>query len=177
MKKMEIQSLFNNLDLCASCTYLSSYSLHRLIVSLPSQKALIHIRSLGHVWRKKNKVWFGVQNHIWQSTEAHHLHLYRYAHSSYCVCSTHIWVLLYILLLFFITQLTSYCKTNVIDEHQHGTYFRYICYGKKNVFWPCAVRLNCSERAVITGRYRGLHELWHFYVVVNIFCCKCRWSV
>lgn len=30
--------------------------------------------------------WSGVQNRIWQNTEAHHLHLYTRAHSSFCIC-------------------------------------------------------------------------------------------
>lgn len=39
----------------------------------------------------ERKQWSGVQNCVWQSTEAHHIHLYRYAHSSLCVSlySTH----------------------------------------------------------------------------------------
>lgn len=59
---------------------------YQVIIFPPSQTALNQIRGLGpqggknETKKKKNEV----QNHIWQSTEAHHLHLYRYAHSVSC---------------------------------------------------------------------------------------------
>lgn len=84
------QSLFSNHGpLCFVHLFFKSQltflQVNRLIVLPPSHTALIHIRSLWGDLAWKQNLWFGVQNRIWQSTEAHHIHLYRYAHSSFYI--------------------------------------------------------------------------------------------
>lgn len=53
-------------------------------------------------WGKKKKLTYALEckNHIWQNTEANHLHLYTYAHSFYCISC----ILLIICFLLYILQ-------------------------------------------------------------------------
>lgn len=71
------------------CARICRVTAHVGFILPPSQTALIHIRSRGLGEEKKTNLCFGVQNHIWQNTEANHLQLYTYAHLLYILYSTH----------------------------------------------------------------------------------------
>lgn len=110
---------------CQVTAHISS-GLH-IIVAPPTQTApTSHPKSCG--WgRKKNKIKpiFGVQNHVWQSTEAHHIHFYKYAHSSFCVSRKRT---LLICTSFKLSDTPKEKSTRNLPQHQHSAafHFKYI---------------------------------------------------
>lgn len=96
-----------SIGLCALCTFfvksqLTFLKVNTLTVTIVGS-SLTHQKSWGWGGRNNQSLWFGVQNRIWQSAEAHHKLLYRSAHSSFCISCIllKMYFILYILQLFF----------------------------------------------------------------------------
>lgn len=89
-KKIKQNLVCTTMGLCALCTSMSSQSSHfsgLYIIAQPVRQLLTsHYKScgLGRI-KKKKQLSLECKNHVWQSSEVHHIYFYKYAHSSFCV--------------------------------------------------------------------------------------------